>query len=205
MFRKFLPKQPKFFELLTELAGSVYDASKILQEMLIKNDRTGEYSSELHILENKCDDLTHTINNELNETFVTPIDREDIHALANSLDNIMDTMDTIGTRMNIYKIKSAIPYAHQLTEILLSQTKLLSEVVSSLKNHKDTMNKIISIRDLETQGDSVFRDAIANLFENEKDVFELIKKKEILENVEKAVDNCQTATLIMEAVLIKNV
>jgi uncharacterized protein Yka (UPF0111/DUF47 family) len=205
MFRKFLPKQSKFFDLLSELGGNIYKASQILQQMLIKNGQIGEYSSEIHIIENKCDDLSHTVINELNETFVTPIDREDIHALANSLDNIIDAMDTIGMRMNIYQIKSPIPYARQLSEILLSQTKLLSEVVSSLKNHKDTMNKIISIRDLETQGDSVFREAMANLFKEEQDIRELIKKKEILENVEKAVDNCQAATLVMEGILIKNV
>ncbi|MGH2575514.1 MAG: DUF47 domain-containing protein [Ignavibacteria bacterium] len=204
MFKKFLPKAPMFFDILAELSGNIYEATKLLQEMLVKHDHLGEYSTQIHILENKCDDLTHTVINELNETFVTPIDREDIYALANSLDNIIDSIDTIGTRLNIYKIKTPIHYGQELSEILLSQTKLLSDVVHSLQDRKHTMSKLISIRDLETQGDTVFREAITKLFKNEKDIIELIKKKEILENIEKAVDNCQTATLVMEGIVIKN-
>lgn len=205
MFRKFLPKAPVFFNTLAEISANINEASKLLKESLMKHAEFGEYSSKIHLLENKCDDLTHSVINELNETFVTPIDREDIYALANSLDNIIDTIDTIGTRLSIYKIKTPLAYSEQLTEILLSQTGLLSDVVHSLSDRKNTMTKLISIRDLETQGDNVFHDAIANLFETEKDVLELIKKKEILENIEKAVDNCQTATLVMESIVIKNV
>ena len=205
MFRKFLPKAPIFFNTLAEVSGNIHEASKLLKEMLVNHTNFGEYSSRIHLLENKSDDLTHSIINELNETFVTPIDREDIYALANSLDNIIDTIDTIGNRLNIYKIKTPLAYAEQLSEILLSQTGLLSDVVHSLSDRKNTMTKLISIRDLETQGDTVFRDAIGSLFETEKDVLELIKKKEILENIEEAVDNCQTATLVMEGIVIKNV
>ncbi len=134
MFKKFLPKAPKFFDILAELSTNIHEATKLLQEMLVKHDHLGEYSSRMHILENKCDDLTHSVINELNETFVTPIDREDIYALANSLDNIIDTIDTIGIRLNIYKIKTPINYGEQLSEILLSQTKLLSDVVHSLQD-----------------------------------------------------------------------
>src|SRR6266545_3248792 len=148
MFRKFLPKAPIFFDTLADLSEKVHEASKLLQEMLIKHERFGEFSSRIHILENKCDDLTHTVINELNETFVTPIDREDIYALANSLDNIIDTIDSIGTRLSIYKLKSPLPYGEQLSEILLSQTNLLSDVVHSLSDRKNTMTKLISIRDL---------------------------------------------------------
>ena len=205
MFRKFLPKTPIFFDTLSELSEKIHEAAMLLQEMLVKHERLGEFASRVHILENKCDDLTHTVINELNETFVTPIDREDIYSLANSLDNIIDRIDSIGMRLSIYKLKNPLNYGRELSEILLSQTKLLSDVVHSLKERDDTMGKLISIRDLETQGDSVFREAIAYLFENEKDILELIKKKEILEGIEKAVDNCQAATLVMEGIVIKNV
>ena len=205
MFKRFLPKQEKFFSILTELSENVLKATELLHEMLGNLELLAEYSTRIHILENKCDDLTHTIINELNETFVTPIDREDIYSLANSLDDIIDSIDTIGMRLNIYKPKGPFAFSPQLSDILLSQTKLIADVVRTLRNHKNNFHKLISIRNLETEGDSVFREALLQLFDKEKDVIELIKKKEILENIERAVDRCQTTTLIMEGIFIKNV
>lgn len=205
MFKRFFPKQPKFFLMMSELSNKVYSASKLLHEMMHKNENFAEYSTEMHILENKCDDLTHTIIKELNETFITPIDREDIYALTNSLDDIIDRMDSISTKLKIYKIKTPISFGTQLAEILLSQTELLNGVVQVLQKPADVFTKLISIRNLETEGDSVFRESIAQLFNNESDIIELIKKKEILEDFEKAVDLCQRATIVIEGILIKNV
>src|ERR1700674_12381 len=100
MFNRFLPKKNKFFDLLTELAVFMLETASLMKEMFDKNENISEYSSRIHILENKCDDLTHDVIFELNETFITPIDREDIFALVNSLDDIVDSIDTISLRMN---------------------------------------------------------------------------------------------------------
>jgi hypothetical protein len=205
MFKKFLPKQEKFFEMLSELSAHILDASNLFHEMLNDHDKLNEISSSIHLLENKCDDLTHKIIHELNETFITPIDREDIHALTNSLDDIIDSIDAIGTRLSLYKIVTPIPFASQLSDILCSQINILADVVGNLKHYDDAFHKLVSIRNLETEGDSVFREAISDLFEKEKDVIELIKKKEVLENIERAVDKCQTATIVIEGIFIKNI
>jgi uncharacterized protein len=205
MFKRFFPKQPKFFIMMSELSEHVHSATKILHEMMHKYENLAEYSTEMHILENKCDDLTHTIIKELNETFITPIDREDIYALTNSLDDIIDRMDSISTKLKIYKIKTPIAFGSQLAEILLSQTELLNGVVQVLQKPADVFTKLITIRNLETEGDTVFRESIAQLFDKESDIVELIKKKEILEDFEKAVDLCQRATIVIEGILIKNV
>ena len=98
-----------------------------------------------------------------------------------------------------------IPFASQLSDILCSQINILADVVGNLKHYDDAFHKLVSIRNLETEGDSVFREAISDLFENEKDVIELIKKKEVLENIERAVDKCQTATIVIEGIFIKNI
>jgi hypothetical protein len=192
MFKKFLPKQEKFFDFLADLSVDILEAGKLLNEMLINHHRHLEYASKIHLLENKCDDLT-------------PIDREDIYELANSLDNIIDAMDAIATRYSIYKIVNPIPFGPQLSEILLLQVQTLVEVIKELHNYDNAFDKLVLIRNLETEGDSVFRDSMTDLFENEKDVIELIKKKEILENIERAVDKCQTATIVIEGILIKNI
>jgi hypothetical protein len=204
MFKKFLPKKEKFFVLLTELAQNVHEGTKLLHKIMENPDILSENASKIHIIENKCDEFTHTIINELNETFVTPLDREDIYHLANSLDDVIDSIDTIATRFGIYKPKKNLVFGPQLTGILLSQTEIILQIVEHLHDHKNTMQKIIAIRNLETEGDVVFKDALTYLFEKQEDVKELIKEKEILEITEKAVDRCQRVAIAIESIIIKN-
>lgn len=200
-----MPKQRKFFEILNELSLNIVEAAELLHEMLIKHEDLTEYSSKIHLIENKCDELTHKVINELNETFITPIDREDIHALTNSLDDIIDSINAIATRVSFYKIKKKIPFGDQLSDVLLQQVKILSEAVTGLQNYDGIFEKLVAVRNLETEGDSMFREAVSHLFENEQDIKELIKQKEFLENIERAVDKCQSATIVIEGILIKNV
>ena len=204
MFKRFLPKQNKFFDILIELAESVLEAAKMLDEMMDKHENFSEYSSKIHFIENRCDDLTHQVISDLNDTFITPIDREDIFALVNSLDDIVDTIDTIASRLSMYKLKSPLQFGSQLTDILLIQTDVLYDVVKNLQNPKQTTDKIVQVKTLETEGDIVFKDALLDLFENEKDIVDLINKKEILEIIERAVDKCQNASTVIEGILIKN-
>ncbi len=204
MFKKFLPKQNNFFDLLNELTGAVNEAAKMLDEMMDKHENFAEYSSKIHFIENRCDDITHQIVNDLNDTFITPIDREDIYALANSLDDIVDTIDTIASRMNMYKLKTTMQFAPQLTDILIIQTGLLNDVIKNLQSPKQTTDKIVQVKTLETEGDVVFKNALLHLFEDENDIKELIKKKELLEIIERAIDKCQNAATVIEGILIKN-
>jgi len=205
MFKKFLPKNKKFFELSSELSNSILEGAKLLNEMLIKFENFGEYTSKISMIEHKCDGIIHQIVNELNETFITPIDREDIFSLADGLDNVMDSLDVIANRIFIYKVKNPIEYGPQLSEIILRQAEILKDIIPGLSEAKDTLSKLISIKKLETEGDVIFRQAISQLFENEKDPIELIKKKEILEILEKAIDRCNSVGIIIEGIIIKNV
>jgi len=204
MLKRFMPKQNKFFDILIEFTENMLESAKLLKEMFDKNDSVAEYSSRIHILENKCDELTHKVISELNETFITPIDREDIYALVNSLDDIVDTIDTIGSRTSVYKIKKPVPFSSQLSEILLLQASVITDVVKHLKDPKLTTDKIVQVKHLETEGDIIFRNALQFLFENENDVIELIKVKEIIENIEKAIDRCHHTATVVEGILIKN-
>ena len=205
IFKKLLPKKDTFFDLLSELAVNIDNASKIVHGMLENPETLSEKASKIHIIENKCDELSHKIINELNESFITPLDREDIHELANALDDIIDAIDTIAWRMTTYNLKKPTVFGPQMTEILMSQTKLILEIVNSLNDSSDSSQKIFTIRNLETAGDTVFRESIKQLFEKQTDAIELIKEKEVLENIEKTVDRCQRAATVMESILIKNV
>jgi uncharacterized protein Yka (UPF0111/DUF47 family) len=204
MLKRFFPKKNKFFDILIELSVNVLEAVRLLKEMFDKNENIAEYSSRIHIIENKCDELTHQVISELNDTFITPIDREDIYALVNSLDDIVDRTDTIASRVNIYKLKTPVSFGSQLSDILLIQATVLASLVKNIQDPKQTTEKIVQVKNLETEGDMVFKESIVNLFESEKDVIELIKKKEILENIEKAVDRCQNVATVIEGILIKN-
>lgn len=204
MLKRFLPKQNKFFDLLREISENMRESARLLNEMFDKHDGISEYSSSIHIIENKCDELTHKIINELNETFITPIDREDIYSLVNSLDDIVDSIDTIGSRTTIYKLKNPLPFSPQMSEILQLQANVIADVMKHIHDTKMTTDKITQVKHLETEGDIMFRDAIEHLFENEKDAIELIKKKEILEYIERAIDKCHHAATVVEGILIKN-
>jgi len=205
MFRKFLPKDKKFFELSSELSENILEGAKLLKEMLDKFENFGEYTSKISLIEHACDGIIHKIVNELNETFITPIDREDIFELADSLDNIIDSIDVIANRIFIYKVKNPIEYGPQLSEIILKQAELLREIVPNILKSKDALTKLVFVKKLETEGDVIFRQAVSQLFENEKDPIELIKKKEILEILEKAIDRCHRAGIVVEGIIIKNV
>lgn len=204
MLKRFMPRQNKFFNILIEFSDNMLDSARLLKEMFDIHDGISEYSSKIHILENKCDELTHKVISELNDTFITPIDREDIYALVNSLDDIVDTIDTIGSRSTIYKIKKPVPFSTQLCDILLLQANVIADVVKQIQDPKQTIERIVQVKHLETEGDAIFKDAIEHLFENEKDIIELIKTKEILENIEKAIDRCHHTATVVEGILIKN-
>lgn len=203
--KKFVPKSVKFFNLLAELSDNILKGSEIIQNLISKWDNISEYSSEIHLLEHRCDDLTHKIVSELNETFITPIDREDIHLLVNSLDNIIDCIDVIANRIHIYKVKKQIEFGSQLADILNLQVKLISEIMRNFETDRNFTSKLTTIRNYETQGDVIFQKALTHLFEFESDAVELIKKKELLELMEKAIDRCQTVAIVIEGILIKNV
>jgi uncharacterized protein Yka (UPF0111/DUF47 family) len=204
MFKRFLPKQNNFFGILNELATNVLESARLLNEMFGKHENYAEYSSRIHILENRCDDLTHKVISDLNDTFITPIDREDIYSLVNSLDDIIDTIDTVGSRLYMYKLKTQLQFGSQLSDILLVQTGVLNDVIRHIQDPKQTTEKIVQVKTLETEGDIVFKDALLNLFEDETDPIQLIKKKEILEIIERAIDKCHHSATVVEGILIKN-
>ena len=205
MLRKFLPKDKTFFNLIAEHSNKTLEGAKLLNEMFVKFDNFEFYSQKIGEIERECDTIVAEVINELNETFVTPIDREDLYELTNNLDNIIDSIHVIANRIHLYKVKTHVEFGPRLSKIILEQTELLKDIVPNITNSKESLEKIVAIKQHETEGDIVFRDALGKLFDTEKDAIELIKKKEILEILEKAVDRCNKASVTIETIIIKNV
>ncbi len=201
---KIIPREEKFFDLFHDIAKNIDAAAIALQRMLQRFDNIQEDAQAIRNLEHIGDEMTHNIVNELNKTFITPFDREDIHKLAMILDDILDLIDNVGTRLMLFKIQPPIKYADQLADVITQQTKELLKALSDMKKFDKVMQYCIEIRRLESEGDSIYHIAIADLFEHEKDPINLIKLKELLETLEQAIDRCQTVTTVLESIIVKN-
>ncbi len=201
---KIIPREEKFYDLFKAIAANIDAAAVQTATMLDMTNNVQQDSLIIRGLEHRGDEMTHEIVRELNKTFITPFDREDIHNLATTLDDILDLVDAVSTRVVLFKLPPSIKYAKQLADVICLQTKELIKAFDDLKNHDKVMQHGINIRQLETEGDRIYHIAIAELFEHEKDAIALIKQKEILETLEGAIDKCQTVTTVLESIIVKN-
>jgi predicted phosphate transport protein (TIGR00153 family) len=203
MFR-ILPREAKFFDLFVDMARNIERASEQLVELLRIYDNVPERVLAIKNCEHLGDQMTHGLFTRLNKTFITPIDREDIHELASKMDDVLDMIDAAASRMVIYKIEKPTEDSVRLAELIHSSTKVLVRALAVLEKHDHIMDHCIEINRLEKEGDRVSRIAIARLFDDGKDPFYVIKWKEIYEVLEKAIDKCEDVANVIEGVVVKN-
>lgn len=209
LIQKFLPKDDKFFTYLEESVQNLVQASVLMKKLTVskKKSEIEKLINQIHDLEHEGDTVTHKIFSELNSTFVTPIDREDIHTLASSLDDIMDYMDGSAGRFTLYKLKGWPPQMVKLIDILVTSINELQHGVSLLRNIQqfDELQKVFKkVNEYENDADFVFEQAIAALFEKEKNPVQIIKLKEIYVSLETATDKCEDAANVLEGIVIKH-
>ena len=209
LIQKLLPHDAKFFSLLEESAQNIVHASDLLKELSkCKNDREREmFVGRIKELEHRGDDITHTIFSELNATFVTPFDREDIHHLTSALDDILDHIDGSAGRFTLYKVRKCPPQMVKLIEVLHHSIVELHTAVGMLRKvHEgtDLQQVFQKVHQYENDGDTIFEKAIADLFEKEKNPIQIIKLKEIYVGLETATDKCEDAANVIEGILIKH-
>jgi predicted phosphate transport protein (TIGR00153 family) len=207
--QKLLPHDDRFYSLLEESAQNIVHASELLKDLSkSKNDRECErLVGRIKELEHRGDDITHKIFSELNGTFVTPFDREDIHKLTSSLDDILDHIDGSAGRFTLYKIRKNPPRMVKLIEVLYHSVVELNKAVGMLRSVHggvDLQTVFQKVHQYENDGDSLFEQAVADLFENEKDPIQIIKLKEIFVGLETATDKCEDAANVIEGILIKH-
>ncbi len=203
----FIPKEVKFFDLFDKQAENLVKAAEFYKKLVNEGAFTPENVRAMHELEHYGDELTHTIINTLNETFITPFDREDILALANRLDDIIDGIYLISNRFMLYKITKPTEYSKKMASTIEQSTKAMQKALASLrsnKNMKETLFQCVEINRLENEGDVLRDEAISDLFEKEKDPVMIIKQKELYEEAETVTDFCEHVANLVESILVKN-
>jgi predicted phosphate transport protein (TIGR00153 family) len=199
-----MPREDNFFEMFNALAENCHQGALVLVEMFQKDDGAEKYAERIKDIEHTGDNLTHTLLTRLNQTFVTPFDREDIQALSSRIDDVLDLIDAAASRIVTYKISHIRPGVADLAQILYETTRQVVVVVGALNKHDAVLEKCIEINRLENEADRLSRILIARLFDEEKDPVQIIKWKEIIEVIEAAVDKCEDVANVIETVTLKN-
>jgi uncharacterized protein len=199
------PRDREFFDLFEEAAGNIARAADLLDRMLrAYPDRGGDLARDILICEQEGDRITHDIIRRLNETFVTPIDREDIYELASALDDIVDFTEEVADYLGLYKIEAPMEQAQRLAHVLLECTRQVAEAMPRLRGFKDISHYTVEINRLENDGDRITREAVASLFDNGIDPMVVIRWKDIYERLEAAIDSTERVANILEGIVIKN-
>ncbi|HEY6251100.1 MAG TPA: DUF47 family protein [Candidatus Angelobacter sp.] len=201
---RLIPRDVKFFHMFAEMAGNLGDGARLLRQTLNDFKDVETRVQELKAIEHRGDEMTHNILTKLNQTFITPFDREDIYRLASSLDDVLDFIYAAGVRLVMYKIKSAPEAASKLADIIVRQCDQLLPAVTGLEKHDQVLKYCVEINRLENEADQVARSAIGVLFDQETDPISLIKLKELYEVLETATDKAEDAANVLEGVVLKS-
>lgn len=200
-----IPKEEKFFAMFREMAKNICEGATLLKELLDNFQNPSEVQQKIKDVEHKGDLQTHEIIKKLNKSYITPFEREDIYALASALDDILDIIDASSQHIIIYNIDKITPEAKELGFIILKSCKAVEKAISLLGSKLPAISEhCVEINSLENEADHVRAGAVSRLFHEEKDPIQLIKWKEIYENLELVTDKCEDAANILESVVVKN-
>ncbi|HKX26754.1 MAG TPA: DUF47 family protein [Blastocatellia bacterium] len=204
MFR-LLPKEEKYYDLFNRLVTHVTESAKRQQQLFEDFDRRTEYADQIKQLEHACDDLTHEIIKRLNQTFITPIDREDIHALATGLDDVVDSIDYTARRIILYRVEQPTEHTRKMSDVLVRLAVEMEGAVKALEQDGErVLRDCVAIHTLENEADLYHHDGIGRLFSEERDPIVIIKMKEIYEKMERTIDKCEDVANVLEAIVLKN-
>jgi predicted phosphate transport protein (TIGR00153 family) len=201
---RLIPKDTSFFEMFAAMSNNLTDAARALVDLFADYHNVEAKIEGIRQIEHRGDEMTHSIMRKLNQTFITPFDREDIHTLASSLDDVVDFINAACARIVMYRITDPPAEAGQLARLILAQCEELEKAVTNLQKSDDVLRHCVEINRLENEADQVSRVAIARLFEHETNPITLIKIKELLEFLETATDKAEDVADVLETVVLKN-
>jgi predicted phosphate transport protein (TIGR00153 family) len=201
---RLIPKDEGFFELFDGLADRMTRSSELLLALFSEPDRLDQYAREIKELEHQADDITHEIMMRIDRSFVTPLDREDIHMLATRLDNVVDLMDGTARRAQMFHLADRREPAKDLTKVLVEATKAIALAVKSIKDSQKVQLVGRDVKRLEEEGDAVYSAAVGALFEGTPNALDVIKWKELYDNLEHAIDECEDVLNVLESISLKN-
>jgi uncharacterized protein len=204
LLQRFLPREEGFFDLFDKQADNIQVGAKALLQMLSHYTGVPEQVQGIKAIEHQGDDITHNILTKLNQTFITPFDREDIHELCNRLDDIIDLIDAAASRFVLYRVDSIRMGTEDLVRVLVSATAEVANCVHALGTPQKALHYCIEVNRCENESDRLCRTLIAQLFDEENDPVQIIKWKEIFEVIETAVDKCEDVANVIEGVVLKS-
>jgi uncharacterized protein len=198
------PQKREFFDLFTSASANARDIARALVELLETWPDGRERLRDIRELEREGDRLTHEVVHLLNRTFVTPLDRDDMYRLASAIDDVCDHVDEAADNIDAYEVREVPDKARQQAEVIHRAATRLHEAVELLEGFKDSQRQLVALRELEDEGDRLEREAIADLFRSNATPLTIIRWKDIHEQLEEAVDACENAADVLEAILVKN-
>jgi len=199
-----VPRDKHFFKEFLSLAEEIRTGARLLKQMLSTDPPDMNKAEEIKEVEHAADNVTRGIIDRLNRTFVTPLDREDIHALAGSLDDVMDAIDAAAAVIRLYKIALVRNGAKRLVEIVCDSIDRINEALAALERRDGVLELAARVKQLEHEADRVHQDAIVELFDQEKDPIAVIKWKEIFDFLEAATDRCEDVANLLEGIVVKH-
>jgi predicted phosphate transport protein (TIGR00153 family) len=201
---RIIPRNEDFYAQFVTLSDQLRVGAGLLEEMLGRDPAIWDKAEEIKEVEHKCDHLTHQIISRLNTTFVTPIDREDIHALAKSLDDVMDAVDACAKVIRLYKIGTVRYGARELAHVVTLSVDQVRHALQALEKKAGVAQRAVEINRLENEADRIHEESLRRLFDEERDPVMIIKWKEILDFLEEATDRCEDVANLLEGVVVKN-
>src|SRR5437016_5604098 len=200
----FAPRDRVYFELFEEAGRNILKATELLDKLLTDYPESKDLAAEILDLEHEGDRIVHDIVHHLNQTFVTPIDREDILALASALDDIVDYTEEVADYLGLYRIEAPMDQAIKLAHVLKAATRQIADAIPRLRGFRDISHYTVEINRLENEGDRITREAVAALFDGGIDPMVVIRWKDVYERLEAAIDATERVANIMEGIVIKN-
>jgi uncharacterized protein Yka (UPF0111/DUF47 family) len=199
-----LPRDDKYFDQFTEMARRIHESARIWDKFFNKEAPVVAVADQIKRLEHECDEISHEILRRIDRTFITPIDREDIHRLAVRLDDVIDLIDGGVRRLALFGITEPTPQSRRLSEIIVQITAEVVLAVAALEKQKGVIAHCIRIKQLENEGDVAFHEAVASLFREKTEPIEVIKWKDVYENMEACIDQCEAVAHVLESVVLKH-
>jgi len=201
-----LPREEEFFDLFVEVARRSHQAATHLVGLFADPDKAAYHTEQIKRLEHECDQFTHEVVNRLDRTFITPIDREDIYKLAGDLDDVIDVIDGVARRAQIFRVGRQAPMGvKQLTVVIEKAVEQLTHGVEHLRRKDgDVMKSSIAAKQLEEEADAIYHEGLGKLFDTETNAIELVKWKEIYDNLERCVDQAEDVANVLESIAIKH-
>jgi uncharacterized protein len=204
MLSRLIPRDEEFFDLFNQLAEHLKTSAQLLDQLFSQPARTAELVAKIKDVEHQADVLTHSINTRIDKSFITPIDREDIHLLASRLDDVIDRLDGTARRVVMLHINEVREPAKQMAHVLCSAADLIAKAVVAIKRPKEVSEFASRIKQLEEEGDAIYHEAVGALFAGKPDAIEVIRWKEVYETLEIAIDQCMGVANAVHSISIKN-